>query len=56
MKKIYMSPEVDVIEIKNQQTLLAGSVTLDIVEEPSIDPATVDAILLGEEDLDFYFE
>ena len=25
MKKIYMSPTVDVIELKHQQTLLAGS-------------------------------
>ena len=25
MKKIYMSPQMDVIELKNQQTLLAGS-------------------------------
>ena len=25
MKKIYMSPEMDVIELKNQQQLLAGS-------------------------------
>jgi len=26
MKKIYMSPTMDVIELKHQQTLLAGSV------------------------------
>ena len=26
MKKIYMSPAMDVIELKNQQSLLAGSV------------------------------
>ena len=26
MKKIYMSPVMDVIELKHQQTLLAGSV------------------------------
>ena len=25
MKKIYLSPEMDVIELKHQQTLLAGS-------------------------------
>ena len=25
MKKTYMSPEMDVIELKNQQQLLAGS-------------------------------
>ena len=25
MKKIYMSPSMDVIELKNQQVLLAGS-------------------------------
>ena len=25
MKKIYMSPEMDVIELKNQQALLTGS-------------------------------
>jgi hypothetical protein len=28
MKKIYMSPKMDVIELKHQQTLLAGSVGL----------------------------
>ena len=26
MKKVYMSPVMDIIELKNQQTLLAGSV------------------------------
>ena len=29
MKKTYMSPEMDVIELKNQQQLLAGS-TLEL--------------------------
>ena len=30
MKKIYNSPEMDVIELKQQQTLLAGSVTFTV--------------------------
>jgi hypothetical protein len=28
MKKTYISPEMEVIEIKSQQTLLAGSVNM----------------------------
>ena len=30
MKKIYMSPQMDVIELKNQQMLLAGSTTVPV--------------------------
>lgn len=43
MKKIYFSPVMDVIELKHQQTLLAGSVEVPILDDSSIDPGTVDA-------------
>lgn len=33
MKKIYMSPQMDVIELKNQQMLLAGSVNAPVSDE-----------------------
>lgn len=39
MKKIYISPEMDVIELKNQQTLLTGSSTLPIDGEGSANDA-----------------
>lgn len=52
MKKIYNSPEMDVIELK-QQTLLAGSVTFMVDENP-IDAETVDApTFLDEDFIDF---
>lgn len=38
MKKIYMSPTMDVIELKHQQTLLAGS-TLGIGDPGSANEA-----------------
>ena len=52
MKKIYNSPEMDVIELK-QQTLLAGSVTFTVDESP-IDASTVDAPTFADDDfIDF---
>jgi len=52
MKKKYNSPEMDIIELK-QQTLLAGSVTFT-VDENSIDAETVDApTFLDEDFIDF---
>ena len=40
MKKLYMSPEMDVIELKNQQTLLAGSLPM---VDGDVNPAIADA-------------
>ena len=34
---------MDIVEIKNHQMLLAGSVSMDLVDEPTIDPGTIDA-------------
>lgn len=39
MKKTYMSPQMDVIELKNQQMLLAGSTTLPVDGEGSANDA-----------------
>ena len=33
MKKIYISPKMDVIELKDQQMLLAGSVNAPVSDE-----------------------
>lgn len=53
MKKIYNSPEMDVIELK-QQTLLAGSVTFMVDDTNSIDANTVDAPTFVDDDfIDF---
>ena len=43
MKKIYFSPVMDVIELKHQQTLLAGSVEVPILEDSTIDADKVDS-------------
>ena len=40
MKKIYMSPEMDVIELKNQQVLLAGSLPMG---SGDVDPSEADS-------------
>ena len=40
MNKIYMSPTMDVIELKNQQTLLAGSLPMG---DGDVNPANADA-------------
>ena len=40
MKKTYMSPMMDVIELKNQQTLLAGSLPMGTGD---VDPSNADA-------------
>lgn len=36
---------MDIVEIKNHQMLLAGSVSMDLVDE--IDPGTIDAPPMG---------
>ena len=41
MKKTYINPEMEIVEIKMQQHMLAGSVTIDTSAEP-IDPSTAD--------------
>lgn len=52
MKKTYISPEMDIIELK-QQALLAGSVTFTVDENP-IDANTVDAPTFADDDfIDF---
>lgn len=53
MKKTYISPEMDVIELK-QQTLLAGSVTFTVDDTNPIDPSNVDAPTFADDDfIDF---
>ena len=52
MKKTYISPEMDVMELE-QQALLAGSVTFTVDESP-IDANTVDAPTFVDDDfIDF---
>ena len=48
MKKIYNSPVMDVVELKHQQTLLAGSAQFDIIDTP-ISAGDVDAPTFGED-------
>lgn len=48
MKKIYNSPEMDVIELKHQQTLLAGSAVFNVVDEV-IPAENVDAPSFGDD-------
>ena len=55
MKKIYLSPEMDVIELKHQQTLLAGSATFDVVDT-TIPAENVDAPIFEESNLDIFAE
>ena len=57
MKKIYMSPVMDIIELK-KQTLLAGS-TLDVMNDVNFDDATdgsgleADAPIFGDLEVTF---
>ena len=51
MKKIYNSPAMDVIELKHQQTLLAGSATFNVVDDPTINAEDVDAPIFGDDNL-----
>ena len=52
MKKTYISPEMDVMELE-QQALLAGSVIFTVDESP-IDASTVDAPTFADDDfIDF---
>jgi hypothetical protein len=55
MKKIYISPEMDVIELKHQQTLLAGSAVFTVSND-EIPAADVDAPIFNEGDLDIFAE
>ena len=50
MKKIYISPEMEIIDVEAQQTLLAGSVTFD-VEDTIIPAESVDAPIFQDGDL-----
>lgn len=49
MKKTYISPEMDIVELMNQQSLLAGSV-LEINTDP-VEVGNADAPLLIEDEL-----
>ena len=49
MKKIYMSPEMDVIELKNQQQLLAGS-TIPLGGSGSANNAEAPGFYFDDED------
>ena len=55
MKKIYMSPEMDVMELNHQQTLLAGSV-FDVVSDQTINAEDVDTPQFSDVDLDIFAE
>ena len=48
MTKIYKSPEMDVIELKHQQTLLAGSAVFNVVDDV-IPAENVDSPIFGED-------
>ena len=56
MKKIYNSPEMDVIEYQNQQMLLAGSVVFDVIDDTTINAEDVDAPIFSDESLDIFAE
>ena len=49
MKKTYISPEMDIVELMNQQSLLAGSV-LEINTDP-VEVGNADAPLLIEDEV-----
>ena len=49
MKKTYMSPKMDVIELKNQQQLLAGS-TLGLGDPGSANDAEAPGFYFDDED------
>ena len=53
MKKIYLSPVMDVVELKHQQTLLAGSVEVPILDDSTINAEAVDAPTFSDDFLDF---
>ena len=48
MKKTYINPEMEIVEIKMQQHMLTGSVTIDTSADP-IDPANADGREFGDE-------
>ena len=43
MKKIYLQPEIDVVDIKFSQTLLAGSPVIDVYDDTIDDPGSLKA-------------
>ena len=53
MKKKYMTPEMEIFEIKAQQQLLAGSATVPFGgdEEPSVSPGGSDAPFMDMDEL-----
>jgi len=51
MKKIYLSPVMDVIELQQEQMLLAGSAVFDVIDDPTINAEDVDAPIFGDNDL-----
>lgn len=57
VKKIYNSPVMDVIELKHQQTLLAGSVTftddLGTTEIPGDDALSPEGLFSTDLDVNF---
>ena len=48
MKRIYMIPEMEIIEIQIQHQMLAGSVGIDPEASP-IDPSSADGREFGDE-------
>ena len=51
MKKTYFSPEVEAVDIDMFQALLAGSVEIDLSDDPEVDNSN--DILAPEMDLGF---
>ncbi len=49
MKKQYMNPVIDVIEIKSKQALMAGSATLPLGEPGSADDAEASEFFFDDE-------
>lgn len=47
---------MDVIELKHQQTLLAGSVVFDVIDDTTINAEDVDAPIFSDESLDIFAE
>ena len=50
MKKIYISPVMDVIELQQEQALLAGSATFEVLDT-TINAEDVDAPIFSDGDL-----
>ena len=56
MKKLYISPIMDVIEVQQDQMLLAGSVVFDVIDDTTINAEDVDAPIFSDESLDIFAE